>query len=135
MRRLTPEVQSPRLRPWHARTPYAVAGLLILMMSFGVALEVVQRNRRGGSRQQLTETEIRDFANAFPQWAKANPERTCPADLVELAPWTGHRDSLDIWGSQYQWACFRWGSGWRLNAWSLGEDQILGTPDDVWTLR
>lgn len=133
--KLAPEVRSPRMRAWHARPPYAIAGLIIAVMAFAVALEACQNFRRSGSRQSVAESVIRGFIDAFPEWQKANPERTCPNSLADLAPWTGHRGTIDVWESPYQWACFRWGDGWRLNAWSLGEDHILGTPDDVWTLR
>jgi hypothetical protein len=136
MRRLARQVQAPPLRQWQARPSYAAAGLLVLFLFVGGALEAVQRMRTGGGRQQLTGNAVRAFAFAgFPQWAKANPERTCPTSLTELTPWMTSTDTIDIWGSPYQWSCFRWQGGWRLRAWSLGEDQLLGTPDDVWSDR
>ena len=135
MRGFGRQVQQPRLRPWQARTPYAVAGLVILFMVLGAALESIQRFRKAGSRQQITEDTVRGFVDAFSGWASANPERTCPTRLAELLPWTTRTQTRDIWESEYQWSCFRTRDGWRLRAWSLGEDQLIGTPDDIWSDR
>ena len=37
-----PQVQSPRLRAWQARTPYALAGWFVMFMVLGSALDLIQ---------------------------------------------------------------------------------------------
>lgn len=77
-------------------------------------------------------TSSRDCAaHAWPSWVVANPDRTCPRAISELAPFTGMATEVDPWGHAFHFTC----DGARFSAASDGPDGIRATRDDIWSRR
>lgn len=83
---------------------------------------------------------VRYFSHvAYPMWRRANPEKTCPADIHELgrvvnagAERTYSRKTYDPWGTDYKIACGPSAAA-KANGFgviSAGPDRTLGTEDD-----
>ncbi len=86
----------------------------------------------GGSKVDVARLTVTKYAlEAYPQWALAHPDRTCPVSLVELNAWMNTKDIRDPYGTDYQWSCGTYAGRTQLHVWSVGEDQLLGSADDI----
>jgi len=68
---------------------------------------------------------------AYPAWVAANPTRECPARLAELNTYVGRADTLDPWGTTYQFLCGHQHGVVGLRVRSAGPDRQFDTGDDI----
>jgi hypothetical protein len=86
------------------------------------------------SNVDLTRMATKDYADsAFMMWRRNHPDEPCPSTLGELNEYTnrkpknGRPDISDSWGNDLRMQCDERG----LRVWSLGEDSLYGTSDDI----
>jgi hypothetical protein len=105
---------------------------MLVTMLVGVVAVVVPRRTMcvfSRSKADVASLTVKRFATeAYPQWLAAHPAETCPRSLDELNEFTDSKDGLDPWGSRYVMWCIPNGP---FLVWSRGEDQRVGTPDDI----
>lgn len=71
---------------------------------------------------------VQKFANeAFPQWARANPNEKCPKSIEDLTPYMDSKSGRDPWGNWIQLEC----NDGKVRVHSFGEDGKDGTSDDI----
>ena len=93
---------------------------------------------QGSSQTDIAKLGVKKFASeAYPQWAIRNPDKPCPASLLELAHSVGktEADTKDPWGTPYKMLC---GTGQLpagvtdgIAVTSFGPDKVEGTADDI----
>lgn len=134
MNKLAPEVRSRGyvLGKAHARRMTTAAAICAVALTAGF-VEVPRWSQFcGGSKVDIAELTVKKYAfEAYPQWASAHPAHTCPTSLADLNEYMDNKDIRDPYGSDYQWSCGTYAGSTILNVWSLGEDQILGSGDDI----
>ncbi len=110
----------------------ASVGLATVVVLSGLSQMRAGRMRCcGETKQQIARSTIYKYAfEAYPSWSAANPTHTCPAKLEVLNEWMNHKDIRDPWGTDYRFRC-RSLTGVTITVISAGEDQELGTADDI----
>ncbi len=107
-------------------------GVFVGVMVMGTALAREVLSGYGVSKGELARSFAQTFANeAYDAWRVANPGAVCPANVLELAPMSGHGDAQDPYGETYEMYCDSHG----LVIYSFGEDGRRGTADDIWSVR
>jgi hypothetical protein len=109
-----------------------VAGLtiafLVMHMIFGASRR--QMYVFGESRVDIAKLDTQRLANeAYPQWALAHVDRTCPT-FDQLVEFTDRKARRDPWGNRYVVEC-RPGKHAPIVVTSGGEDGMRGTSDDI----
>ena len=104
--------------------------LVVLVFSAGKAIE-------RGFEKGMHDVAVRDvqrYANeAYPMWARNQPDKACPASLSELNDELGRMGTLDPWGNPYKMMC---GADLPPGAHGIavmspGPDGKEGTADDI----
>jgi len=77
-----------------------------------------------------TRSLVRRYSfEAFPQWATAHHEDTCPRSIDELSPFVRRDHARDPWGTALELRC---GNGMRgAYVRSAGPDRTFETTDDI----
>ncbi len=98
-------------------------------------------NQAATNDPRATETArvtVQKYAfEAYPEWAAAHPDKSCPASLADMSPYmakdTGQDLGKDPWGHAYKMYCgANVPAGARgLAVTSSGPDGKDGTPDDI----
>lgn len=90
---------------------------------------------RSESKQTIARATVFTFAaEAYPAWRADSGPVVCPHSLDALLPFMNDRSNMDPWGTPYRYRCELHGNGSAtLRVWSLGEDRIASTEDDVWS--
>jgi general secretion pathway protein G len=109
-----------------------VLAILALVMGLVVGPRVMKMF--GESKGDIARATVKKYAfEAYPSWAAAHPDKSCPDKLEDLNEYMNNKDIKDPWGFQYKMLC-----GPNLPAGakgiavtSPGEDGKEGTGDDV----
>lgn len=131
----------PRRFPRHLRRAQAgmtlleimiVLAILALVMGLLVGPKVMAMFRSSKGKTTAIQLHMLAF-DAYPQWASSHPEKGCPDKLEELTAFMNQPDIKDAWGTPLVMRC---GSSAPAEARgfgveSAGEDQKMGTPDDL----
>jgi hypothetical protein len=100
----------------------------------GPAKGTAQTPADNEQRQSETKLKLQLYAfAAFPNWAAAHPDRTCPDRLEELNEYMDASDTSDAWGRPIKMLCgasLPAGSK-GIGVVSMGEDGKEGTDDDI----
>lgn len=134
MSRLVPAIRSRGLTAGKGRARRsAMIGLIGFLALTAVVVEGPRRMCSfGSSKVEIAQRTVKKYAfEAYPRWRLGQPDRSCPASLVELNDYMNNKDIRDPYGAEYQWSCGTYAGRTKLNVWSLGEDQILGSSDDI----
>ena len=109
-----------------------VLAILALVMGLVVGPRVMKMF--GESKGDIAKATAKKYAyEAYPSWAAAHPDKSCPDKLEDLNEYMNNKDIKDPWGGMYKMYC---GSTLPAGAKGLavsspGEDGKEGTPDDV----
>ena len=110
-----------------------VLAILALVMGLIVGPRVMKMF--GESKVDIAKLTVQKFANeAFPQWARAHPDKGCPEKIEELSEYMDKKDTKDPWGNVYKFYCGQnlpAGAKGGFAVSSPGEDGKEGTPDDI----
>lgn len=123
------------LCPLPDRTPRWLAFAVGLITAIVVAAAATVLFEREAARTARA-AKARYWADAYahrgyPAWVAANPDRACPARLAELDAYVGRRDTIDPWGTTYQFLCGRQHGVVGLRVRSAGPDRQFDSADDV----
>ena len=84
----------------------------------------------GDSKVDIAKLTVQKFANeAFPQWRRIYGDR-CPHSVYELTEFMDRNETRDPWNQPYRLRCTN-DSRFPLIVWSIGEDSIPNTGDDI----
>ena len=109
-----------------------VLAILALVMGLLVGPKVMKMF--AGSKVDITKLKLKKYAyEAYPSWAAAHPDKSCPDKLEDLNEYMNNKDIKDPWGGQYKMLC---GPNLPAGAKGLavtspGEDGKEGTGDDI----
>lgn len=140
----------PRAARWHTRATRRALGwrrdqrgltlleimivLAILALIMGLVVGPMVMRQYGDARRRIAAAAVDKYVNeAYPMWAMANPDKSCPASFEELRQHGGTKGDRDPWGQPYRLLC---GASLPPGAVNLavasnGPDQKEGTDDDV----
>ena len=113
--------------------PAAVIGLVASLIVPALTQEPDESPpSRGVDKAQLTTLLVRAYANeAYPTWQAANPKKTCPDSLAELAGFLGAPPDVptlvDAWEHPIVMTC----EHGKVVVFSTGPDGQAGTADDI----
>jgi hypothetical protein len=130
-----PEPCAMRVIGSAARATGVFVAVWIAALGFAAMRDAYMMTHRHLSKADIAQLTAKRLAyEAFPSWAAAHPDRSCPISLEELGEYMDHGELRDAWGRNYYFACGplmlpRTAVGiWVLSA---GEDGQFGTADDV----
>jgi len=109
-----------------------VLAILALVMGLVVGPRVMRMF--GESKVDIAKATVKKYAfEAYPSWAAAHPDKSCPEKLEDLNEYMNNKDAKDPWGGQYKMLC---GANLPAGAKGIavqspGEDGKEGTGDDV----
>jgi hypothetical protein len=116
-----------RTQPWFAGIVAAAIAVTVLM---GLVIGPRAMRFYSESKRDIAQLTVNKYVReAYPQWA-ATRVRLCPDKLIALNEFMNAKDTRDPWGEHYRMLCDERGG---LVVYSMGEDQRLGTSDDVWS--
>src|SRR5262245_1535196 len=109
-----------------------VLAIIALVMGFLVGPAVMKQFQ--DSKVEVARATVRKYAfDAYGQWSRSNPSKSCPDTVIELNEYMNNKDAKDPWGGEYQKLC-----GEQLPAgakgigiFSMGPDGKANTDDDV----
>ena len=109
-----------------------VLAILALVMGLVVGPRVMRMF--GESKVDIAKATVKKYAfEAYPSWAAAHPDKSCPEKLEDLNEYMNNKDAKDPWGGQYKMLC---GANLPAGAKGIavqspGEDGKEGTGDDI----
>ena len=109
-----------------------VLAILALVMGLVVGPRVMKMF--GQSKGDIAKATAKKYAfEAYPSWAAAHPDKSCPDKLEDLNEYMNNKDIKDPWNGTYKMLCGpNLPAGAKgLAVTSAGEDQKEGTADDV----
>lgn len=109
-----------------------VLAILALVMGLVVGPRVMKMF--ASSKGDIAGATVKKYAyEAYPSWAQAHPDKSCPEKLESLNEYMNNKDIKDPWGQEYKMFCGpNLPAGAKgLAVMSYGEDQKEGTGDDV----
>ena len=114
--------------------------LAILALVMGLLVGPKLMDLFGDAQVKLTRLKLTKYVNeAFPAWAMAHPQATCPDRLADLDDYMNEHDADDAWHHPIKLLC---GASLppgarRIAVVSAGPDGKEGTDDDLrsWELR
>jgi hypothetical protein len=108
---------------------------LVIVACIGLLLFSAPPRRVGcyaESRVDIAMLTVAKFANeAYPQWARDNPEARCPSSLDPLLDYMDQKHTRDPWGRSYELDCRAGMFGNPMVVTSRGADGVRGTDDDI----
>jgi general secretion pathway protein G len=109
-----------------------VLAILALVMGLVVGPRVMKMF--GESKGDIAKATVKKYAfEAYPSWAAAHPDKSCPDKLEDLNEFMNNKDIKDPWGTNYKMFCGPTlpPGAKGLAVMSAGEDQKEGTNDDL----
>ncbi len=86
------------------------------------------------SKLDLSRVRVASLAHElFPRWALEHPGRACPRSVHEMLRTVDRceDDAIDPWGYRYEVLCVRSAPQPLVGVYSVGEDGLAGTADDI----
>ena len=109
-----------------------VLAILALVMGLLVGPRVMKMF--GESKIDITKAKIKKYAyEAYPSWAGAHPDKSCPEKLSDLNEYMNDNDTNDSWGKPLKMFCGQTlpPGAKGVAVMSAGEDGKEGTADDL----
>ena len=109
-----------------------VLAILALVMGLVVGPRVMKMF--GESKVDIARATVKKYAfEAYPSWAAAHPDKSCPDRLEDLNEYMNNKDAKDPWNGQYKMLCGQQlpAGAKGLAVMSPGEDGKDGTTDDI----
>jgi type II secretory pathway pseudopilin PulG len=109
-----------------------VLAILALVMGLVVGPRVMKMF--ASSKVDIAKAEMRKLAHeAFPLWSSANPSKSCPDKIEDVAEFADKKEMKDPWGQPYKFFCGPTlppgAKGLAIQ--SSGEDAKENTSDDL----
>ncbi len=112
-----------------------VLAIIALVMGFLFGPRLMEMF--GQSKEKLTKSIVARMSDeSFPRWQLDNPDKSCPADISEIAKYSNDKTAKDPWGNPMVLLCGDTApEGFQVGVLSLGPDGKRDTSDDVksWT--
>ena len=109
-----------------------VLAILALVMGLVVGPRVMKMF--GESKVDIARATVKKFAfEAYPSWAAAHPDKSCPDRIEDLNEYMNGKDAKDPWNNPYKMLCGQQlpPGAKGIAVMSSGEDGKDGTTDDV----
>jgi len=109
-----------------------VLAILALVMGLVVGPRVMKMF--GESKIDIARATVKKYAfEAYPSWAAAHPDKSCPDRLEDLNEYMNNKDLNDPWHGQYKMLCGQQlpPGAKGIAVMSAGEDGKDGTTDDI----
>lgn len=102
--------------------------IALLVLASGCKEKTREQKMFGESHVDKAKLTVQKYAfEAYPQWARANPNAKCPAAIADLAEYMDTNSTRDPWGSEFVLEC----TDGKVRVHSFGEDGKDGTGDDI----